>query len=324
VDDDFEFEFFPDEETKEVAPERPSPRLGRLRSPADEGPPDRMVKRRRLAAGIAAGIVLVTIIVVFATQGSSGPRAADRSYLAKLAPIATDSQQVGRSLTTLLAQMRTGSARGDPLTTIGRLIGRARRDLSRAQGLKPPSGLQAVHQQALSALDFRVTGLQALHDVLGRDLGSTDAGSYVTALSAAIDRLVTSDVVWEDRFRAPAAGVILRVGLTPASAPQSRFVADPNVSSPQSTTTLLQPQPGGATGTRLTVGSQGAAVVAWQRRLNRWLKLTAPTQTPLPIDGTFGPATQTATEALQRAEGITPDGVVGPATRQALQRALAG
>ena len=76
-------------------------------------------------------------------------------------------------------------------------------------------------------------------------------------------------------------------------------------------------------GTTLKLGDTGSAVVSWQNQLNQWLKLTSPTQTPLTADGNFGTATQTATEQLQTAAGLTPTGEVDAATRRALNSALA-
>ena len=103
--------------------------------------------------------------------------------------------------------------------------------------------------------------------------------------------------------------------------PRSQVIANTNETSPTAIAALLQPAT--RSGQVLRVGDHGPAVVAWQKLLNRWLHLTAPTKPPLVTDGGFGPATLTATQALQRAQRLTPDGIVGPATRHALQQALA-
>ncbi len=40
----------------------------------------------------------------------------------------------------------------------------------------------------------------------------------------------------------------------------------------------------------------------------------------IPIDGDYGPTTQSAVESFQSAKGLTADGIVGPATWAALLR----
>ena len=107
------------------------------------------------------------------------------------------------------------------------------------------------------------------------------------------------------------------------SVPASRFVAGSNLSLLKSMLNLLQPRGTVASGAPLTLGAKGPAVASWQTQLNGWLRLTVPAQKPLTADGSFGPATQAATMALQTAQGITPDGTVDPSTRRALQLALA-
>lgn len=66
----------------------------------------------------------------------------------------------------------------------------------------------------------------------------------------------------------------------------------------------------------LRAGSRGPAVVDWQRQLNQVLT------DDVGVDGVFGPATHGATTAFQRAQGIDPDGIVGPVTRAAMVRAI--
>lgn len=69
----------------------------------------------------------------------------------------------------------------------------------------------------------------------------------------------------------------------------------------------------------LRPGSAGPAVRALQQRLNDWLA-RAPGRTPLALDGRYGPATQSAVVAYQRASSLPPDGVAGPGTWAALDR----
>ncbi len=68
----------------------------------------------------------------------------------------------------------------------------------------------------------------------------------------------------------------------------------------------------------LKPGDQGAQVKTLQKAL---ASLGYSPGTP---DGDYGPSTQNAVERFQIAKGLDEDGVVGPATLNALQKALAG
>ena len=67
-------------------------------------------------------------------------------------------------------------------------------------------------------------------------------------------------------------------------------------------------------GTPLRNGSTGPSVVTLQVALNR-ISQNYPAIPKIPAnDGIFGPRTQSAVTAFQRIFGLTPDGIVGPAT----------
>ncbi len=67
-------------------------------------------------------------------------------------------------------------------------------------------------------------------------------------------------------------------------------------------------------GTPLRIGSTGPNVVVLQTSLNR-IAQSYPAIPKVPeIDGVFGSRTQASVRALQQVFGLTPDGIVGPAT----------
>ena len=319
-DDEFDLDFFGEDE-EETAEGKGGQRFGRSRSTAEGRPPGVVTRRRLVAVGVAAAIVLLIVVAVVTSGGSGGPASAN--YVAKLTPIAASSQRTGQSLGRLMNGLGTGSTKRDQaLATLGVLVARAQSDVAGARRIKPPKQLSAVQAQVVSALDFRVSGLQRLRQSLSRAFAAKNAASFAPSVSRAIDRLVTSDVLWRDLVVTPLSAVLVHDRAT-GSAPQSQVVTNPNELSSTSIDAVLRPTTAGGSQV-IRFGDHGPAVLAWQKLLNRWLHLTAPTQARLVTDGSFGQGTLTTTEALQRAQGITPDGVVGPATRRALQQALAG
>lgn len=69
---------------------------------------------------------------------------------------------------------------------------------------------------------------------------------------------------------------------------------------------------GAAMAATLRIGSSGEEVKTLQTKLKRWGYYTGS------IDGVFGSGTKKAVIAFQKKNGLTPDGIVGPATLKAL------
>ena len=86
---------------------------------------------------------------------------------------------------------------------------------------------------------------------------------------------------------------------------------------PQTTPADVTPPATEAPAQTLNPGDTGAQVKILQRAL---AKLGFDPGTP---DGSYGPATKIAVEKFQVAKGLAEDGVVGPATLNAIQKALA-
>ena len=63
-------------------------------------------------------------------------------------------------------------------------------------------------------------------------------------------------------------------------------------------------------------GDRSAAVATWQWRLHLAL------DRQLDVDEIFGPATEAATRDFQQQQGLSVDGIVGPSSRAAMERAL--
>jgi lipoprotein-anchoring transpeptidase ErfK/SrfK len=114
-------------------------------------------------------------------------------------------------------------------------------------------------------------------------------------------------------------------GTVPTTGPPAPATSAPATTVPATTTlppataapaTTTPPPPTAAPVSTLARGSSGPAVTALQQRLSAlgyWLG---------PVDGQFGDATQQAVYALQKAAGISRDGVVGPVTSAALDRGV--
>jgi hypothetical protein len=249
-DSDIDFDFFDDEPETEEAPQRRRiPRVGQPgggpRRPVR--PPGDFIPLLRLAGLIAFAILIIVLLVFWirSCQGAS-KRHRYQSYMSKVSTLAHDSQQNGRALNDLL------TTPGEKLTDLeNKLDGYAQQEaqgVSQADAIAPPGPLRSEHQHLVEALQLRVSGLRGLADAFRRTATSKDSAVAGAQLAAQAQRLVASDVVWDDLFKDPTRLELKRQGITGVNVPGSNFVQNPDLASTHSMVPVFQRLHGASTG----------------------------------------------------------------------------
>jgi molybdopterin-biosynthesis enzyme MoeA-like protein len=255
-DDDIEFDFF-DEPATEEATQRV--RLPPLRGPRREGtgggrrPPMRptgdLMPLLRLVGLIAAAIVLI-VVLVFWVQScrGAGKRNAYKHYMEKVTTIAGTSQENGVELTRVLTT--PGLKESDLENKLSQLAQNEQLSVDEAQKLSPPGPIRLEHENLIEALQFRASGLRGLSDAFRSTaaLATTKAATAGSLLSAQAERLVASDVVWDDLFKDPAVAELKRQGISGVAVPDSNFVVNPDLASTRSMVPVWERIHGAATG----------------------------------------------------------------------------
>jgi peptidoglycan hydrolase-like protein with peptidoglycan-binding domain len=333
-DDEIEFDFFDEPETVEATQRgRRLPRRDRSGDGGSGAEPRRpirtptgLVPLARLVGLIAIAITVV-VALVFWVGACQGKNKHDEyaSYASKVRAIAQSSTALGTEFANKL--IASGLKQADLEQSLQTYAQQEQQSYDQAQQIQAPGPLRRIHQHLIDALELRAKGLAGLGDTLSQTASVKDAAAAAQKLTDEAALLTASDVVWDQLYRLPATDQMKAQGVTGVVIPDSHFVENTDLVSARSFSLLfgrLHPaSTGSAPAPLLKPGDSGAAVGAWQVLLSRWLKKAQPQQALLPITRIFDPATEAATKTLQIAASITLDGIVGPATRQALTRQLA-
>ena len=119
-----------------------------------------------------------------------------------MSAVGDDSERVGRELSDALTTPGIKPAELQKQLT-GTSPSSRRSAIDRARKLDPPGPLHDAHDRALEALVFRANGLAGLSEAFRRTQGSKDAAAAGALLASQAERLVASDVVWDDLFKEP-------------------------------------------------------------------------------------------------------------------------
>ncbi|MBA2536876.1 MAG: hypothetical protein H0V20_05495 [Actinobacteria bacterium] len=229
--DSIEFDFFDDSPTAESAREGSPPKRRRrlpTRPPTGAGGP--IV---RLAALVAGAILLAAVLVLWANSCREGQRKDQfGNYMESVAKVGADSERIGRDLNNLI--FSAGIKVGDLKSELDGLRQAQGQTVQSAQGLDPPGALREQHESLVEALQLRVSGLNGLAGGFTQiaDVASSQAAGELLAEQS--NRLVASDVLYDDFFKDAAQNVMEEEGIRGVAVPDSNFVSNLDFSSPRS------------------------------------------------------------------------------------------
>jgi hypothetical protein len=212
---DIDFDFFdeepPTEETSRT--QRIIRRPGGPRGPAQPPrAPQNLTPLLRLV-GLIAFAILIIVLLVFWIQScqEAGKTKTYKSYMTKVSDIASTSQQIGRQLSQALL---TPSKRAQLQQKVSGLARQEQQDVEQARKITPPGPLREEQQSVIQALQFRVSGLTGLANAIGAVANTKNSTKAAGLLASQMQRLLASDVIWEDSFRAPSQAELERQGVT--------------------------------------------------------------------------------------------------------------
>ena len=246
-DTDIDFDFFeeepPTEETSK--PERAVRRQGSGGPPRPPRAPQNLTPLLRLI-GLIAFAILIIVLLVFWIQScqASSKSSTYKNYMAKIAELASSSQQIGRELSQDL--LAPGVKRAQLEQQLSGLARQEQLNVNRAQAITPPGTLRDEHQAVIQALQYRVSGLTGLASALATTASSTAVSKAAPLLTAQMQRLLASDVIWEDSFKGPSDAELRRQGVTGTNAaggplvPGSTALQTDELASTSAMTSVLQ------------------------------------------------------------------------------------
>jgi hypothetical protein len=267
-DTDIDFDFFEDEPPTEESSrtERLIPRRGPRGPQQPPRAPTNLTPLLRLIGLIAFAILIVVLLVIWvqSCQESSKDKTY-KDYMAKVSDVTGSSQQIGKQLSqTLLAQ---GLKEAQVEQRVAGLAHQEQLDVQRARAITPPGTLRDEHNALVQALQYRVSGLTGLASALAATANTKDTTRASTVLAGQMQRLLASDVIYEDSFKAPASAELDRQGVTGTNAsggplvPDSNFLQSADFVTPTTMVTVLQRIRGGAS-TPSTGGLRGTNLVS--------------------------------------------------------------
>jgi hypothetical protein len=239
-DDDIQFDFFEDEPATSETAQTSRIRLPRRGSSNGDdgarrslGPPRGSAPLLRLLVlvAVAVGVVLLFAVLINSCAGTSR-KDSYKNYMEKVQQIATQSTANGKRLASVLTT--PGISAQQIQQRLRGIAQQEQQNVKQAQGLDAPGRLRAANGHLVDSLALRVAGLVGLADAFqstakNKSTDDTALTNDSAVLAGQASRLVASDVVWDDLFRAQALAQLAHDNVDGVTVPESHIVTSPEL-----------------------------------------------------------------------------------------------
>jgi hypothetical protein len=254
--DDIEFDFFDEEPATAETQSQPRVRLGRGTG-GPSGPSHGFVPILRLAAFVVLVIVVVLVFGLLLQSCSSSSRhSAYASYMKKVDAIAAQSTSNGKQVASALTALKVQ----DIVSKLQGIADSEQQNVQAAERLDPPGRLRQQNRYLVQALQLRAAGIASLATAFQSTANSKNNSADANLLARQADRLLASDVIWDDYFRALTQQQLQHDGVSGVIVPESSSIANTLVT-PHSMALVLQRIRGASTGGTVT-GLHGTNIVS--------------------------------------------------------------
>ena len=177
----------------------------------------------RIAMAVGAAIVLIVVLVLI-VRGCQRSQLEDSygSYMGDVTTIVTASGKESDALQEVL-QNKNGAKAPELQVQVREIANQAEGLVGQAEALSPPDSLSAPNQSLVTALQYRVTGLKALADALPSVVESQNRAYASATLASAMQRLLASDVIYQDSFVGPSKRALADADITGVQVPDRQF-----------------------------------------------------------------------------------------------------
>lgn len=211
------------------------PRRPRPRRPRGGGRPDLSTAfgsgpARLLVVGLLALVLL--LIVVFSLRSCARDREVNRykDYVAAANEIGVKSAGLGAELVATFRAIKPNANRDEIARSIEVIRTKQGQFVDQAKALDPPGQLAGPNALLVLSMELRQLGLTGLRDDVVRAFATDNPQVAAGQLAGDTNRLVASDVLYNDSFRNPTFAILTDKKITDVTLAENvQFLSDPSL-----------------------------------------------------------------------------------------------